>query len=41
MANENIVTNIVATADFSGLITDVNKATNSLAKLQENKPNIF
>lgn len=34
MADENIVTNIVANADFSGLIADVNKVTASLAKLQ-------
>jgi TP901 family phage tail tape measure protein len=34
MADENIVTNIVATANFSGLIADVNKITASLSKLQ-------
>jgi TP901 family phage tail tape measure protein len=34
MADENIVTNIVANADFSGLIGDVNKVTASLSKLQ-------
>jgi len=34
MADENIVTNIVANADFSGLIADVNKVTASLSKLQ-------
>ena len=35
MAEENIVTNIVANADFSGLIADVNKVTASLSKLQQ------
>ncbi len=35
MADENIVTNIVANADFSGLIADVNKVTASLSKLQQ------
>ena len=35
MADQNIVTNIVATADFSSLITDINKATTSLANLQQ------
>jgi phosphorylcholine metabolism protein LicD len=30
----NIVTNIVANADFSGLIADVNKVAASLSKLQ-------
>jgi TP901 family phage tail tape measure protein len=34
MADENIVTNIVANADFSGLIADVNKVAASLSKLQ-------
>jgi TP901 family phage tail tape measure protein len=34
MADENIVTNIVANADFSGLIADVNRVTASLSKLQ-------
>jgi len=34
MADENIVTNIVANANFSGLIADVNKITASLSKLQ-------
>jgi TP901 family phage tail tape measure protein len=34
MADENIVTNIVANADFSGLIADVNRITASLSKLQ-------
>jgi len=35
MANENIVTNIVANADFSNLIADVHKVTASLSKLQQ------
>ena len=35
MADENIVTNIVANADFSNLIADVHKVTASLSKLQE------
>ena len=35
MADENIVTNIVANADFSNLIADVNKVTASLSKLQQ------
>ena len=34
MANENIVTNIVATSDFSGLISDLNRVAGSLSKLQ-------
>jgi TP901 family phage tail tape measure protein len=34
MADENIVTNIVANADFSNLIGDVNRVTASLSKLQ-------
>ena len=34
MADQNIVTNIVANADFSGLIADVNKVAASLSKLQ-------
>ena len=34
MADENIVTNIVANADFSNLIADVNRVTASLSKLQ-------
>ena len=34
MADENIVTNIVANADFSSLIADVNKVAASLSKLQ-------
>ena len=34
MADENIVTNIVANADFSGLIADVNRVAASLSKLQ-------
>jgi len=34
MADERIVTNIVANADFSGLIADVNKVAASLSKLQ-------
>jgi TP901 family phage tail tape measure protein len=34
MADENIVTNIVANADFSNLIADVNKVSASLSKLQ-------
>ena len=35
MADENIVTNIVATADFSNLIADVRKATAALVNLQQ------
>ena len=35
MADERIVTNIVANADFSNLIADVHKVTASLSKLQE------
>jgi len=35
MADEQIVTNIVANADFSNLIADVHKVTNSLSQLQE------
>jgi TP901 family phage tail tape measure protein len=35
MANENIVTNITVTSNFSDLIGDVNKVTASLAKLQQ------
>lgn len=35
MADEQIVTNIVATSDFSGLIADVQKTTASLSKLQQ------
>jgi TP901 family phage tail tape measure protein len=35
MADNQIVTNIVATSDFSNLITDVNRVTNSLAQLQQ------
>ena len=34
MADENIVTNIVANADFSNLIADVNRVSASLSKLQ-------
>jgi len=34
MADENIVTNIVANADFSNLISDVNRVAASLSKLQ-------
>ena len=34
MAEENIVTNITATANFTGLIADVNKVTLSLSNLQ-------
>ncbi len=34
MANENVVVNITATSDFSNLITDVNRVSASLAKLQ-------
>ena len=34
MADENIVTNIVANADFSNLIADVNRVAASLSKLQ-------
>ena len=35
MADEQIVTNIVANADFSNLIADVHKVTASLSQLQE------
>jgi len=35
MADENIVTNIVAKADFSNLIGDLNKVSFSLSKLQD------
>ena len=35
MANENIVTNISVTSNFSDLIVDVNRVTASLAKLQQ------
>jgi TP901 family phage tail tape measure protein len=35
MADENIVTNIVAKADFSNLIGDLNKVSFSLTKLQD------
>ena len=35
MTQENIVTNITATSNFSNLISDVNKVTASLAKLQQ------
>ena len=35
MADENIVTNIVAKADFSNLIADLNKVSFSLSKLQD------
>ena len=35
MADENIVTNIVAKADFSNLIADLNKVSFSLTKLQD------
>lgn len=35
MADENIVTNIVAKSDFSNLIADLNKVSFSLTKLQE------
>lgn len=35
MADENIVTNIVANADFSNLIADVHKVTASLSKMQQ------
>jgi TP901 family phage tail tape measure protein len=35
MADENIVTNITATSNFSDLIGDVNKVAASLAKLQQ------
>ena len=41
MADENIVTNIVANADFSGLIADVNKVTASLSKLQVLKKKFY
>lgn len=39
MADQNIVTNIVANADFSNLISDVNRVTTSLSKLQESIAN--
>ena len=35
MADEQIVTNIVATSNFSSLITDVQRTTAALAKLQQ------
>ncbi len=35
MADEQIVTNIVATSDFSNLITDLNKVSSALTKLQD------
>ena len=35
MADEQIVTNIVATSDFSSLIADVQRTTASLSKLQQ------
>ena len=35
MADENIVTNITATSNFSDLIGDVNRVAASLAKLQQ------
>jgi len=35
MADEQIVTRIVATADFSNLIADVHKVTANLSQLQE------
>ena len=35
MADENIVTNIVAKSDFSNLIADLNKVSFSLSKLQD------
>ena len=35
MADEQIVTNIVATSDFSGLIADVQRTTSALTKLQQ------
>jgi len=35
MADEKIVTSIVANSDFSGLIADVQRVTNSLHKLQQ------
>lgn len=35
MADEKIVTNIVATSDFSGLIADVQRTTSALSKLQQ------
>ena len=34
MAEETVVTNIVANANFSGLISDLNKVTASLSNLQ-------
>ena len=35
MADEKIVTSIVANSDFSNLIADVQRVTNSLSKLQQ------
>ncbi len=35
MAEEQIVTNIVANADFSNLIADVNRVTASLSEMQQ------
>jgi TP901 family phage tail tape measure protein len=40
MANENIVTNIVASSDFSNLIADVYKVTNALSQMQEQTANL-
>jgi TP901 family phage tail tape measure protein len=39
MADENVVTNIVATADFSDLIGNVNKLNAQLAQLKQNLTN--
>jgi len=39
MADENVVTNIVATADFSDLIGNVNKLNTQLAQLKQNLTN--
>jgi hypothetical protein len=35
MSNENVVMNLTANADFSNLVTSVNRVTASLAKMQE------
>ena len=39
MADENVVTNIVATADFSDLIGNVNRLNSQLAQLKQNLTN--
>ena len=39
MADENVVTNIVATADFSDLIGNVNRLNTELAQLKQTLTN--